>query len=139
MSTHPPVSGKNSAPAGKPVKLPPEEQFWQRYSPHQEAPLSGVGSLTLHVLGFGFLVLAALIIAKLAGDDVQSLPIDPVSITDPGGGGSRAGSSKDPGTSPNKEDAANPDAPPPTPDVARKELPKEVQPEKSGVDLPKED
>ena len=140
MSTHPPVAGKNSkAPAAKPGLVPPEEQFWHRYSPHQEAPLSGVGSLTLHVLGFGFLFLAALIIAKLAGENPASLPVEGVSIQG-GGGGKVEGTSKDPGTALNKEDTpANPDAPPPTPDVARTELPKDAVKDKSGVDFPKEE
>jgi len=31
-------------------RLPPEERFWQHYSPHHEAPLAGVGSFTLHGL-----------------------------------------------------------------------------------------
>jgi hypothetical protein len=30
------------------VRLPPEQRFWQRYSPHHEASFSGIGSFTLH-------------------------------------------------------------------------------------------
>jgi hypothetical protein len=37
--------------------LPPEERFWQRYSPHHEFPLSGVGAITIYVL-IGLLILA---------------------------------------------------------------------------------
>src|SRR5262245_26284523 len=44
MSTSTPV------PADRPPVVPPEEQFWQRYSAHHEAPLSGVSSTVLHIL-----------------------------------------------------------------------------------------
>jgi len=36
---------------------PPDERFWQRYSPHHEALLSGVGSLTVHGLVVGIMIL----------------------------------------------------------------------------------
>jgi hypothetical protein len=41
--------------------LPPDERFWQRYSPHHEALLAAVGSLTLHGLVFGIPALIALL------------------------------------------------------------------------------
>jgi hypothetical protein len=46
-----PVANSQSAVASaeRPL-LPPEERFWQRYSPHNEFPLSGVGSVTIYVL-----------------------------------------------------------------------------------------
>src|SRR5437016_12516859 len=40
--------------------LPPDEKFWQRYSPHHEFPLAGVTSFFIHGLVLGILVLAAL-------------------------------------------------------------------------------
>ena len=39
-----PKTSKQSAQAGR---LPPEEKFWQRYSPHQEMPLSTICSFAL--------------------------------------------------------------------------------------------
>jgi hypothetical protein len=39
------------------VRVPPDESFWQHYSPHHEAPLSGVGSFALHFFAIGFLVM----------------------------------------------------------------------------------
>jgi hypothetical protein len=38
-------------------RLPPEERFWQRYSPHHEASLSGAGSFALHFAVVGVLLL----------------------------------------------------------------------------------
>jgi hypothetical protein len=37
----------------------PEEKFWQRYSPHQELPLSALSSFLLHILVLGLLLLLA--------------------------------------------------------------------------------
>jgi hypothetical protein len=43
--------------------MPPEEKFWQRYSPHNEFSLSGVGTLTVYLL-FGLVILGGV---KLSG------------------------------------------------------------------------
>jgi hypothetical protein len=43
----------------QPISLPPEEKFWQRYSPHQEMPLSTIGSFAIHLLVIGGLILSA--------------------------------------------------------------------------------
>jgi hypothetical protein len=48
---------KNAAGKGT---QPPDERFWVRYSPHHEAPLSLVASLSLHVSAVLLLVLLAL-------------------------------------------------------------------------------
>jgi hypothetical protein len=45
-----------SSAAARPLALP-DEQFWLRYSPHGELPLSTASSIALHVLGFGLLLL----------------------------------------------------------------------------------
>ncbi len=42
-----------------PKRVPPDERFWRRYSPHGELPLSGASSLAVHLLLFGLLMLAA--------------------------------------------------------------------------------
>jgi hypothetical protein len=52
MSTSPP--GVRTATG----LLPPEQRFWQRYSPHHEAPLSGASSFALHLAIVGVLILA---------------------------------------------------------------------------------
>src|SRR5207253_1778567 len=40
----------NKAPSATKLPVPPEERFWQRYSPHYEFPLSSVSSVAIHVL-----------------------------------------------------------------------------------------
>ena len=40
--------------------LPPDEQFWERYSPHHEFPLASVTSLLIHGLAIGIMVLGGL-------------------------------------------------------------------------------
>ncbi|HYT89761.1 MAG TPA: hypothetical protein VEL76_13720 [Gemmataceae bacterium] len=56
--TQPAATTEKKAAAQQPL-VPPEERFWQRYSPHHEAPLSGAGSLTLHALLLGALAFLA--------------------------------------------------------------------------------
>jgi hypothetical protein len=53
------VSTTSSENTTRVVRVPPEESFWQHYSPHHEAPLSGVGSFALHIVICGMLLLAA--------------------------------------------------------------------------------
>jgi len=80
------MSAKTAAPAAPqqtPVQ-PPDEQFWQRYSPHGEAPMSFAGSLTLHVLVGGILLLAVL---AVAAEDKKASEKVPVGIVKLGGGG----------------------------------------------------
>jgi len=124
--------------------LPPEEKFWQRYSANHEAPLSGIGSLTIYI------VLAVLIIAgikfKLFDTEHAPLPMgavefDPDAI--PGGGGGDPEGSKG-GTGDAKPDnvgditkadksqvAALPKLDLPRPPLKASELPEIIQPEKS--------
>jgi hypothetical protein len=72
-------------------KLPPEEQFWQRYSPHHEAPLSWAGSFMLHVLVIGSLVLFGIYLASALFGSNRSLPVEPVRLALGGGGGKPSG------------------------------------------------
>lgn len=76
--------------------VPPEEQFWERYSPHHEAPLSGITSSVLHaliLLGFwGFHWFKEK--TALGGwiDSGFTPPqVDPVRLTLGGGGGDPGG------------------------------------------------
>jgi hypothetical protein len=89
------------------LKVPPEEQFWKRHSPHGEAPLSMAGSIALHALAIGGLVLCAVYLAALFLKPERSLPIDPVRLL-PGGDGRGAG--KEPaGAGQGGEDVGAPD------------------------------
>src|SRR5215218_1691586 len=75
--------------------IPPDEQFWKRYSAHGEAPLSISGSLAIHVLIGGALLLAGVYLAALLYKPDRSLPVEPVRLKIEGGGGGRAdGSTK---------------------------------------------
>ena len=58
MSTaEPPPVPKNQP---RPPLIPPDEEFWEKYSPHYEFPLSTVGSIALHIAGLVlFLVLCS--------------------------------------------------------------------------------
>ena len=81
------------APVLSPVlsRVPPEEQFWRRYSPHGEAPLSLAGSIALHTLGLGGALLLIIYIASILSNTTQSLPVEPVRLALGGGGGSKGG------------------------------------------------
>jgi hypothetical protein len=55
MATQPVTDNR---PQGQQETLvPPDEAFWKRYSPHHEFAVAGSGSVTLHVLGLGLILL----------------------------------------------------------------------------------
>jgi len=85
-------TGSNGPPTkGKETLIPPEPKFWQRYSPHHEAPLSSVSSFFLHV---SVLALFALIfwLGSRLSDSNKSIPVDAVAVTGlEGGGGNPSG------------------------------------------------
>jgi len=94
---------KNSAPGKAPAK-PPDERFWQRYSPHYEFPLSSTTSFVLHGIAIVALIYVASIFAL--GEDSKPLSMDAVVIA--GGGGNIEGVGAGPGDgvppAPGKED-----------------------------------
>jgi len=77
---------------GPNLLVPPDEQFWKRYSPHGEAPMSMAGSFALHALLGGALVLLAVYAASAFTQAKTSLPVDPVRLELGGGGGNKSGS-----------------------------------------------
>src|SRR5260221_8490553 len=96
MSTAPPAPPPTTNPNR--LLVPPEEKFWQRYSPHNEAPLSGVSSFAFHVLVIPLLLLIAWVASKVNEDDEKrSLPVDVVRVNFSGGGGSKQGVGPGPG------------------------------------------
>ncbi len=119
MSQTAPPSGKSGKRDASPL-TPPDERFWQRYSPHAEFPLSSAGSLVLHLLLFGLLALAAWLGVALFGQTNRQLPVEAVRVV-AGGGGNRNGQDDGPNSGapveagqPNENEAnAPPDAPPP--------------------------
>jgi hypothetical protein len=85
------TKGKATAAATTaPNRQPPDEQFWVRYSPHHEFPLSSVTSLALHILAMVFLALAGWLAFKLGFGENKPPSISAVSI-DAGGGGNKRG------------------------------------------------
>lgn len=72
-----------------PNSQPPAESFWERYSPHHEFSLSSVGSLTLHALLLGLLVLASILgFFTLVGLEPTAPPqLDALTVHGGGGGG----------------------------------------------------
>lgn len=88
MSQAAPPSDKSGKSASSPL-APPDERFWQRYSPHAEFPLSGAGSFVLHILIFGLLGLMAWLGTILFNNSSRTLPVEAVVLS--GGGGSRRG------------------------------------------------
>ncbi len=123
MATNSPDS-KNNKPkpaAAKKELLPPDEKFWQRYSPHHEFPLSATSSVFLHILVFG---LIALVLSSSLFAFFREKPIEVDAIVIAGGGGNPLGVGSGPG------DGVIPTGP----EAAAKEKPPEV----IGKDLPTE-
>jgi hypothetical protein len=107
MATTQPAATNNKARPDdeRATPVPPEERFWQHYSPHHEAPLAGVGSLTLHGLAFVLIALVGLLAYYLGiGNRAQSLPVEAVAF-DAGGGGNPQGEGKGPADVPLNEAA----------------------------------
>ncbi len=105
--------------------VPPDERFWQRYSPHYELPISGIGSLMDHVLGSVALLVAGFLFAQWLKPN-DPVPVDIVEF-ESGGGGDPNGAGNGPGDGARVEDLPkDPQAKPP-----------ENQPENPPTDLPK--
>jgi hypothetical protein len=72
--------------------LPPDETFWQRYSPHHELPLAGMTSLFAHGMVIGVIVLAALLMMFNWESDAGKPPsMDVVQVSGLGDGMEGAG------------------------------------------------
>jgi hypothetical protein len=83
MSTQAPVSAPTKL--GKQLReLPkqPSEQFWQRYSPHHELPISGISSIALHVFIGSLVVVGAVWLGQAKAKDKMPVPFGMVQISD---------------------------------------------------------
>jgi hypothetical protein len=96
MSQTTPVAENSTARSAKQPLVPPDERFWQRYSPHGELPLSGAGSLALHLLIFGLMLLSAWLAYAVFSHTSRSLPVEAVRLDLGGGGGNPHGSGEGP-------------------------------------------
>src|SRR5262245_37509836 len=72
------------ADARRPL-VPPEEKFWQKYSPHYELPISGMGSLMIHVFGGVLLLVIGLLLLPLLRPN-DPVPVEIVEFEAGGGG-----------------------------------------------------
>lgn len=102
---------------------PPDERFWQRYSPHAELPLSSAGSLVFHLLVLGTLGLLAWLGISLLGNAHKSLPVEAVRIG--GGGGNPRGQGDGPNTGAPVETGGQPDKGQ-TQDIPNEDVPKNI-------------
>jgi hypothetical protein len=101
-------SDRTSNPTARPDLVPPDERFWERYSPHAEFPLSSAGSLAIHILIFGLLALMAWLGAILFSHGSRTLPVEAVRLDLGGGGGNRHGTGDGPNNGPAPQEVGQP-------------------------------
>jgi len=89
MASNTPVPDSSARPADQLV--PPEERFWQHYSPHGELPLSSIGAFAVHVLVVGLLLLWGLYLAAFFHKPKNAIPVEAVTLDVGGGGGDPSG------------------------------------------------
>src|SRR5258708_37145254 len=84
MATQSPAAGPQKT-GKQPRELPkqPDEQFWQRYSPNHEFPLSTVTSVATHFLIGGVVVIIAFYLSQIRDERDKPLGMDTISA---GGG-----------------------------------------------------
>ena len=85
IKTEAPVSPNGVA--SKKAPMPPDEKFWKRYSPHHEAPLSGVTSLVLHIMIPCLIAIYFFIFSKYLQEANKPIPLGVVAIGEPNAGG----------------------------------------------------
>ena len=118
---------------------PPEEVFWQRYSPHHECLLSCVSSITVHGLVVGLLVLIAVtaLWARNSDANLRRPPNMDVVQLEGGGDGGLEGGGAEPGPLAVKQEKTEA-----VTDIPRKKTrtlpadPKFVVPQTPELDLP---
>jgi hypothetical protein len=111
------MTPQNLPSTSEPSPLPPEEKFWERYSPHYEFPLSSVGAVAIHVAVILGAIGLLYLLAQSHLSDKTPVPIREFSISDdsgdgPGSAGSGGGGPKenvDPTTQPMDPNRAVPE------------------------------
>src|SRR6266852_7596826 len=95
-------TANNSAKSGtKPSRLPPEEKFWKRYSPHHELPLSTASSILIHAIAITVLIVGSIVLAKFGfGDNKMAIGMLDV----PGGSGGQPEGAEGPATGVEKKE-----------------------------------
>jgi hypothetical protein len=126
---------------GAALRTPPEQQFWQRYSPHHEAPLSGIGTFAVHILLAGFLLMAGYLGWLSLGRSKIEPKIDVVRLDRGGNGRPDLGNGPSDGGQPKEVAdlaAPEPNSPPsessPRPDLATPKSATPLPPQETGKD-----
>jgi hypothetical protein len=109
MAQNVPTSDQKTKPEDQKL-VPPDEQFWQRYSPHGELPLSGASSLALHLLIFGLMLLSAWLAYAVFSHTNRTLPVEAVRLA--GGGGNPHGLGESPNAGKPVEAGGSEETPP---------------------------
>jgi hypothetical protein len=65
------------------LRVPPDERFWRRYSPHHELPLSSASSVALHLLVVGLAALACML--PIFNREQRPMELSSVTFGDGGG------------------------------------------------------
>lgn len=88
-----------SAPASSPAPkappgpiAPPGDEFWEKYSPHYEFPLSSIGSIAMHVAGVAIFLLLLWLLSRLSISDTQPVPMIGITVDGDGSGENGGGS-----------------------------------------------
>jgi hypothetical protein len=90
------TTAAKDAPANAPAgPKPPEEQFWERYSPHNEARFSGLASFLVHTLVIGPLLILGYLGIEFGYKPAREVEVKPVRLLQPSGGGGKPGGAKD--------------------------------------------
>ncbi len=87
------------SPQPAPPMAPPDEEFWEKYSPHFEFPLSSIGSIALHVAGLMIFLGALYMLSKMTLTDTGPVPMREMMLASDGDG-SEDGKSGDGGGTP---------------------------------------
>jgi hypothetical protein len=92
MSQATAVQDNHASKTAKKAPAPPDERFWQRYSPHHEFPLSVAGSIVLHAVCFFLLLLiVGGLLARWLNLNPEPPEISAVAMVEGGGGGDPQG------------------------------------------------
>jgi hypothetical protein len=65
---------------------PPDEKFWERYSPHYEFPLSSVGSVAMHIAALVLFLGALYLLSRMTISDKTAVPMRAVAVAGEGDG-----------------------------------------------------
>ncbi|WP_020474133.1 hypothetical protein [Zavarzinella formosa] len=76
---------KTPSPVPTPL-APPDEQFWEKYSPHYEFPLSSIGSIALHVAGLMIFLGALYMLSKMTLPGTEPVPMREMMVSSEGDG-----------------------------------------------------